>query len=80
MKPVKSVSDAVTEVFRKVLTEEQFAGFNLGASMDEVDGWDSLNFLSIIVELENAFDIRIDGLDAANMTSVPNILEYLENH
>jgi len=79
MKPVNSVPDAVTEVFRKILTDEQFAGFNLGATMDEVDGWDSLNFLNIIVELENAFEIRIDGLDAATLTSVPNILEYLEN-
>jgi len=79
MKPMDNVSELVTEVFSKILTEEQFAGFNLEASMDDVDGWDSLNFLNIIMELENAFNIRIDGLDAATMTSVPNILEYLQN-
>ena len=79
MKPMDDASELVTEVFRKILTDEQFAGFNLEASMDDVDGWDSLNFLNIIMALESALNIRIDGLDAATLTSVPNMLEYLKN-
>lgn len=70
--------ERIEAVFKSVLTEEQAASFSPTASTDDIDGWDSLNFLSIIMGLENEFNIRIDGLDAATMTSVPNILEYLE--
>ncbi len=45
--------------------------------MDDIDGWDSMTHLAIIVGLEAEFNLRIDGLDAASMISVPSILEYL---
>ncbi len=70
----------VENVFRGVLDEQQFGTFHREASMDSVEGWDSLNFLEVIMALESEFGIRIDGLDAGNMTSVPNIIEYLESN
>jgi acyl carrier protein len=73
-----STLDRVKSVFGSVLTGEQLEKFNANATMDDIDGWDSLNFLNIIMGLEHEFNIRIDGLDAATMTSVPDILEYLE--
>ena len=69
----------VEKIFRGVLTDEQFGAFNAQASMDDVDGWDSLSFLEIIMAMESEFGIRIDGLDAANLISVPNIIDYLAN-
>ena len=76
---MNNVLDRVEAVFKTVLTNEQSTGFDAKATMDDIDGWDSLNFLSIIMGLEGEFDIRIDGLDAATLTSVPNMLEYLES-
>jgi acyl carrier protein len=77
------MSDAVYEqlqkIFQTVLSEEQFEAFHPGATMDEIEGWDSMTFLEIIMGLEGEFGIRIDGLDAANMITVPNILAYLRN-
>ena len=68
----------VEGIFRVMLGEEHFRTFHATATMDDVDGWTSLTFLEMIMALENEFNIRIDGLDAANLTSVPNILEYLK--
>ncbi len=68
----------VAKIFSSVLTDEQFSGFSAEATMDEVDGWDSLSFLEIIMAMESEFDIRIDGLDAAELISLPNILAYLK--
>ena len=79
MKMMDKLLNRVESIFKTVLSEEQASGFTPSASMDDIDGWDSLNFLSIIMGIENEFSIRIDGLDAAAMTSVPNILEYLKN-
>jgi acyl carrier protein len=67
----------IEDVFRTMLDEDQMAALNPEATMDDVEGWDSLNFLDMIMGLESAFAIRIDGLDAANLTSIPNIIEYL---
>jgi len=67
----------ISDVFRTMLTEEQMGALHPGATMDDVEGWDSLNFLDMIMGLESTFGIRIDGLDAANLTSIPNIIEYL---
>lgn len=69
----------VSEVFRNMLTEEQMQALSPQATMDDVEGWDSLNFLDMIMGLESSFDIRIDGLDAASLTTIPNIIEYLES-
>jgi acyl carrier protein len=70
----------VAGVFRTMLTEEQMGALNAEATMDDVDGWDSLNFLDMIMGLEATFGIRIDGLDAANLTSIPNIIEYVRSN
>lgn len=69
----------VENIFHNILTEEQMQALNPRATMDDVEGWDSLNFLDMIMGLESTFNIRIDGLDAASLTTIPNIIEYLES-
>lgn len=69
----------VENIFHNMLTEEQMQALNPRATMDDVEGWDSLNFLDMIMGLESTFNIRIDGLDAASLTTIPNIIEYLES-
>lgn len=71
------IYERVSDIFRTILTDEQMESLHPGASMDDVEGWTSLNFLEVIMGLEGSFGIRIDGLDAANLTSIPNIIEYL---
>jgi acyl carrier protein len=70
----------VADVFRTMLTEEQMQALSPAATMDDVEGWDSLNFLDMIMGLESTFSIRIDGLDAANLTTIPDIIEYLQSN
>ncbi len=67
-------------IFSEILSEEQLASFNMDSTMDNTEGWDSLNFLNVVLGLESEFGLRIDGLDAANLVSVANIVAYLEQH
>lgn len=71
------IYERVAGVFRPILSDKQFQAFQPEATMDDIDGWDSMTHLAIIVGLEAEFNLRIDGLDAASMISVPSILEYL---
>lgn len=70
--------ERLNRVFETVLADEGAKQFSLEATMDDIEGWNSLNFLEIIMEIESEFGVSIDGLDAAEMTSIQKILEFLE--
>jgi acyl carrier protein len=47
------------------------------STMDEIEEWDSLGHVHIMVALEQAFDLYMDVDDFAELDSVPAILQYL---
>ena len=48
-------------------------------TMDEIEEWDSLGHVHLMVALEQAFDLYMDVDDFAELDSVPAILQYLES-
>ncbi|MAT92329.1 MAG: hypothetical protein CME59_06985 [Halioglobus sp.] len=48
------------------------------STMDDIEEWDSLGHVNIMVALEQAFDLYMDVEDFAELDSVPAILGYLE--
>ena len=48
------------------------------ATMDQIEEWDSLGHVHIMVALEGAFDLYMDVDDFAELDSVAAILKYLE--
>jgi acyl carrier protein len=73
------IYERIENVFRSILTEQQMQAFNPEATMDSVDGWDSMSFLGAIMGLESEFGVQIDGLDAINLTSVANIITFMQS-
>jgi acyl carrier protein len=49
------------------------------STMEEIEEWDSLGHVHIMVALEQAFDLYMDVDDFANLDSVPAILQYLQS-
>ncbi len=49
------------------------------ATMDDIEEWDSLGHVHIMVALEQTFDLYMDVEDFAEMNSVKSILSYLES-
>lgn len=47
------------------------------SAMADIEEWDSLGHVHIMVALEQAFDLYMDVEDFAELDSVPAILEYL---
>ena len=45
--------------------------------MDDIEEWDSLGHVHIMVALEQAFDLYMDVEDFAELENVPAILQYL---
>jgi acyl carrier protein len=48
------------------------------SAMADIEEWDSLGHVHIMVALEQAFDLYMDVEDFADLDSVPAILEFLE--
>lgn len=45
---------------------------------DEVGGWDSLGVLTLMADLDEKFDIRVDEKEMASMSRVQDILDLLD--
>ena len=45
----------------------------------DIDDWDSVGHLNLMLALEDTFDIRLDVDDIAQLDSVAAILAYLEH-
>lgn len=48
------------------------------STMADIEEWDSLGHVHIMVALEQAFDLYMDVEDFAELDSVPAILQYLQ--
>ena len=44
----------------------------------DVDGWDSMGHVNLMMALEQTFDIQLEVDDFQELTSVPAILDYLK--
>jgi acyl carrier protein len=52
--------------------------FNLDSSIENVEEWDSLNHMNLVLSLEQEFQIEFSDGEIIEMTSVMKILEILK--
>lgn len=62
----------MSEVF-----ELNIADFPHEVNQDNIDNWDSMRHLNLIVELEDVFDKSFEPEEIAEMVTMDKILEYL---
>jgi acyl carrier protein len=53
---------------------------NMDMSIDNVEGWDSMAHVGLIMELQKEFKISISPADAIELTSVEKIIKYLKEN
>lgn len=64
---------ALTEVFHQVLEDDSIV-LTPTTTADDVEGWDSMNHIFIVVELEKRFGIKFH---AAEMEELKNVGELV---
>lgn len=71
-----SIEEIILEIIKKKLESEEL---QLSSKLDEI-GIDSLNYVSIIVEIEEEFDIEFDDdlLVSSRFESIENIAQYVK--
>ena len=64
----------ICRIFKETFGEQVF---NLKTSIGNIDGWDSLGHMRLILALENKFDIKFDYSEIVELSSVEAIQEFL---
>lgn len=49
-------------------------------SIDDVEAWDSLQHLTVVLALEEEFDVQLDDEETIAAVSVPMIAEIVREH
>ena len=57
--------------------EEPAANVRSDTPRDEIGGWDSLGVLTLMADLDEKFDIRVNEKEMTAMSSVQDILDLL---
>lgn len=65
------IYETLTTVFRQVLEDDSIE-LTPETTADDVDGWDSMNHIFIVVELEKRFGVKFQ---AAEMEELKNVGE-----
>lgn len=71
------IMDALTGVFRKVLDNPEIT-LTPDTTADDIEGWDSLNHVLIVVEVERRFGIKFQAAEMEELKNVGELAELIE--
>ncbi len=73
----QSIMESITPLFREVMQDESLViSYELDAN--QVDEWDSLNHITLIVALEEKFSIQFTTDELVAMENVGSLIDCLE--
>jgi acyl carrier protein len=72
----KSIMPELEQVFRKVFNNESLI-ISRDMSANDVDGWNSLNHMILVSEVEKAFSIRLKLKDLNKMHNVGDMIDII---
>ena len=70
------MTEKVIEVIAKVLDLES-SDLTEDSDMENLDAWDSMNHLGVVMEIESGFGIRFSPSEMADLNSVKAIAEKI---
>ena len=77
---MSNIKDEILEIISKAL-EVDNKKIDFDSSVENVDEWDSLGHLSILVSLDKKFNGNLAGIkEMASVDSVESIFKILENN
>lgn len=72
------LEEKVFDIFSKVMNFPK-EKLNLRTKIDEVENWDSVEHLNLILALEEEFNVKFTPEEIQEMLSIENILRNLKN-
>ncbi len=72
----EEITAKLTEVFRDVFDDEEIQ-LSDTTTADDIDGWDSLEHISLIAAVEKAFKMRFTMREVSGMKNVGEMIDIL---
>ena len=76
---LNGIFDKVQDVFRDILDEEDLV-ITQETTASDVDGWDSLTHIQLVVAIEKAFKIKFSSKEILSWKNVGELLNSIVNH
>ncbi len=73
-----SIIDPLTEIFREVFDDDDIS-LSGDMTADDVDGWDSLSHVNLIVTIETRFKIRFTQKELLTFKNVGDLMGSIES-
>jgi acyl carrier protein len=74
-----TVRERLQSIFRDVFDDADLL-IRDEMKADDIPGWDSLNYINLIVSIETEFGVQFDGEEIASLTCVGDLLALLAKH
>jgi acyl carrier protein len=72
-----AILDTLTDVFRKVLDDPAIT-LTPETTAEDVENWDSLNHVFIVVEVEQRFGIKFQAAEMEELKNVGELVDLIE--
>lgn len=73
-----STIDMLTEVFRKVFDDDSIV-ITPQTTANDIDDWDSLSHVNLILAIENHFNIRFTQKELLQQKNVGDLIKGIDN-
>lgn len=71
------LDDRLYRVFLQVFGDKYEGKISIETNMDDIRDWDSMNFINLILGIEEAFGLELSLDEAVEMTQVSTIQETI---
>ncbi len=68
--------DGLNEIFRQVLDDDTIA-LTPSMTAEDVEGWDSMNHIFIVVEIEKRFSVKFQAAEMEELKNVGELASLL---
>jgi acyl carrier protein len=72
------LNDQLTSIFRDVFNDDDLK-LTPELTAEQVDGWDSLGHVRLIVAIEKALNIRLSTTEITGLANVGQLVQVIEN-
>jgi len=75
----QDILSQVNEIFCDVLDNEDIV-LNDSVTADDIEEWDSLSHIQLIVAIEKAFNVKFTSKEILRWENVGQLIDSVENH
>tara|TARA_B100001248_G_C27383526_1_gene458393 strand:- start:170 stop:406 length:237 start_codon:yes stop_codon:yes gene_type:complete len=74
---MSKLNDSLEDIFREVFDDENISLSN-EMSADDIENWDSLNHVKLLLACEETFDIKFDVQEIEDLKKVKDLISLIE--